>query len=78
MADRKSLGIIGHIERSDCRRYRNRYLRRPTEHNWLRPGGPVFGTVEAVTGVAFRSLLVGSPAHAVTRLQNGGAEWTGH
>ena len=39
---------------------------------------PFFGTVEAVTGVAFRGLLVGSLAHAVTRLQNGGAEWSGY
>ena len=26
-------GIIGYIERSDCRRYRKPYLRRPMEHN---------------------------------------------
>jgi hypothetical protein len=81
MADRKSLGIIGRIMGGVTtvvigggifvvRRNMIGYV---LEAPFLAPS-------EAVTGVAARGLLVGSPAHAGTRLQNGGSEWkwTGH
>ena len=79
MADRKSLGIIGHIMSGVTAVIigigifvvRRNIIGYVLEAPFLAPS-------RRLSGVAFRSLLVGSQAHAVTRLQNGGAEWTGH